>query len=241
VASTRSATARRAADRLHRGLGEDVRRLREDAAVTRAALAQATGVDLTYLGRIEEGMVRPTLETYARLAAGLGADLVSRLYPNTGPTIRDRHQARVLEWLLGQLHPRWRPYPEVAVRNPARGWIDVLLHDPAAGCLITTEIQSELSRLEQMVRWSGEKRASLPSWEGYAQLGPIATTSSLLIVRSTRTTRTIGREFARQLEAAYPAHPEDAIAALTGSRSWPGSAVIWVDVRPDVIRFVRRR
>src|SRR5205814_6300947 len=104
------------------------------------------------MGRVEADLVRPTPETTARLPAGLGADLVSRLYPNTGPTIRDRHQARVLEWLLGQLHPCWRPYPEVAVRHPARGWIDVALHDPVAGCLIATEIQSELSRLEQMVR-----------------------------------------------------------------------------------------
>ncbi|MBI3751250.1 MAG: helix-turn-helix transcriptional regulator, partial [Chloroflexi bacterium] len=202
MASTRSATARRAADRLHRGLGEDVRRLREDASLTRAALAQATGVDLTYLGRIEEGLVRPSLEMYARLAAGLGADLVTRLYPNTGPTIRDRHQARILEWLLGLVHRRWRPYTEAAVRSPARGWIDLVLHDATAACLVATEIQSGLSRLEQLVRWSGEKRVSLPSWEGYAQLGPIETTSSLLLVRATRATRAIGRQFARQLEAA---------------------------------------
>jgi hypothetical protein len=101
-----------------------------------------------------------------------------------------------------------------------------VLHDRVAACAIATEIQSSLGRLEQLVRWSAEKVASLPSWDGYTHLGPIATTSSLLLVRSTRTTRSIGRQFARQLEIAYPAHPEDAIAAITGTRPWPGTALI---------------
>jgi hypothetical protein len=147
----------------------------------------------------------------------------------------------MLEWLLGQLHPRWTPFTEVAVRNPARGWIDLVLYDRSAECVIAVEIQSALARLEQTVRWSGEKAASLPSWDGYTQLGPVATTSSLLVVRSTRTPRAIGRQFARQLELAYPAHPEDAIAALTGTRPWPGSALIWVDLRVEAIRFRTHR
>jgi transcriptional regulator with XRE-family HTH domain len=242
MASPRTtAQARRVLDRTHRVLGEDVRRLREDAGITRAALSEASGVDATFLALLEEGLENPSLFTYARLSTALGADLGAHLYPNTGPPIRDRHQARILEWLLGKLHPRWSPYGEVAVRTPARGWIDLVLHDRSAECLVATEIQSNLGQLEQVVRWSGEKRASLPSWDGYSQLGPMSTTSSLLIVRATRTTREIGREFARQLEAAYPAHPEDAIASLSGARPWPGSALVWVDLRAGAVRFVGHR
>ena len=107
--------------------------------------------------------------------------------------------------------------------------------------LVAAEVQSTLPRLEQLVRWSGDKSASLPSWEGYAQLGDIAGTSRLLIVRSTRATRAVGQEFARQLEASYPADPGDALAALRGERPWPGAALIWVDVRRDAVRFSDRR
>ena len=242
MASPRAAAeARRVVQRLHRVLGEDVRRLREDAAVSQAPLSRASGLDATYLARVEEGVENPTLLTYARLSTALGADLNAHLYPNTGPQIRDRHQARVVEWLLGEVHPRWSRFPEVAVRRPSRGWIDLVLHDAGAGCLVSTEIESSLGRLEQTMRWSHEKAASLPSWERYADLGPVSTTSSLLIVRATRTTRQIGREVARQLEAAYPAHPDDAIAALTGTRRWPGHALVWVDIRADDIRFLHRR
>jgi transcriptional regulator with XRE-family HTH domain len=235
------AEARRHAARTHRGLSDDVRRLREDAGATRRQLASAAGIDDAYLGRIEDGNERPSIDTYAKLAIALGSDLSARLYPNTGPALRDRHQARILEALIGILHPRWKTYPEVAVRRPSRGWIDMVLHEQRAGDVVATEIQSDLRRLEQLLRWFPEKVASLPSWEGWAQLGVVATTSQLLVVRSTRATRTIGREFERQLAAAYPAHPADALAALTRSAPWPGAALIWAEIERDRVRFIARR
>jgi transcriptional regulator with XRE-family HTH domain len=235
------AEARRQATRIHRNLADDVRRLREDAGATRSQLAEAAGVDLAYLCRIEDGRERPSIDLYAKLASALGSDLSSRLYPNTGPAIRDRHQARILEALIAQLNPRWQPYPEVGVRHPSRGWIDVLLHARREGDLVATEIQSDLSRLEQLLRWFGEKVDSLPSWEGWSHLGDVRATSRLLIVRSTRATRAVGREFGRQVAAAYPAHPADAIAALTGNYPWPGATLIWAELEPQRIRFIGRR
>jgi transcriptional regulator with XRE-family HTH domain len=241
VSQKRAAAWRRAADRAHRTLGEDLRRLRLDAGVSLAELARASGVDDTYLGRIEEGAVRPSIDAYAKVAVTLGADLATRLYPNTGPLIRDRHQARIGEALVQILHPRWRPYLEVAVRHPARGWIDVVLHAERERTLVAVEIQSELQRLEQLIRWNALKAESVPSWEGYTHLGVVVTQSRLLLVRSTRATRQVGREFARQLASAYPAHPADAIAALTGNAPWPESALVWIDLRPDRVRLVERR
>jgi transcriptional regulator with XRE-family HTH domain len=219
--------ARRASDRIHRQLGEDVARLRTDAGVTEAALADGASVDRGFLCRIEHGTEHPSIETYARLAAALGADLHVRLYPNTGPAIRDRHQAGILEALLGTLHPRWRAYPEIAVRRPFRGWIDVGLHDPRAAKFVAVEIQSELRRLEQLTCWAAEKAASLPSWEGWDHLGPAQDVSQLLIVRWTRATRTIVTSFRRQLAATYPERSVDAFEALTGAAPWPGSAIVW--------------
>jgi transcriptional regulator with XRE-family HTH domain len=235
------AEARRVATRLHRGLAEDIHRLREDAAVTRAQLADVAGIDLSFLCRLEDGRERPSLDTYAKLSAALGADLSARFYPNTGPAIRDRHQARILEALLASLHPRWRAFPEVAVRRPSRGWIDVVLHDERGECLVATEIQSDLRRLEQLLRWFPEKVAALPSWEGWGRLGPTGEPTRLLIVRSTSATRAIGREFARQLASSYPAHPADAIAALSGTAQWPGPALVWAELEPARVRLISRR
>jgi transcriptional regulator with XRE-family HTH domain len=193
--------ARRASDRIHRQLGDDVARLRTDAGVTEAALVDGASVNRGFLCRIEHGTEHPSIETYARLAAALGADLHVRLYPNTGPAIRDRYQAGILEALLSNLHPRWRAYTEVAVRKPSRGWIDAGLHDSRAGTFVAVEIQSELRRLEQLIRWAAEKAASLPSWEGWDRLAEAPDVSRLLIVRRTRATRTVATTFRRQLWA----------------------------------------
>jgi len=201
----------------------------------------AAGVSRRYLDQIEAGGTTPTIELYQRLASALGADLSTRIYPNTGPAIRDRHSARILELTLTGLHPRWVRFGEVAVRQPSRGWIDLVLHEPAERVLVASEIQSELRRLEQLVRWSAAKADSLPSWEGWMQLRDRPSISRLLLIRRTRTTQAVAREFARQLRVAYPAHPDDALASLTGTAPWPGPAMVWVELNGTRSRLVPGR
>ena len=236
------AAIRRAVVARHRALGEGIQRYREDGGITKAALARTAGVDAAFLGRIEEGREYPSLETYLRLAVVLGADLSIRLYPNTGPAIRDRLSAPMLEALLGMLDGRWGPATEVAVRTPSRGWIDAVLHDRRARTIVATELQSELRRLEQQIRWHAEKAASLPSWGGWQRLGEAPEISRLLIVRRTRATRSVAQEFAQQLQVAYPAHPDDALAALTTPTTpWPGAAMLWADVSGSRARLLSGR
>jgi hypothetical protein len=147
----------------------------------------------------------------------------------------------MLEFLLGQIHPRWETMSEVTVHRPARGTIDLVLIERRGAAVVAVELQSELRRLEQLVRWSQEKADSLPSsrmWPG--GLDP-RTTSLLIVVRRTRATRRVATEFRRQLEVAFPAHPDDAVAALTGTRAWPGSALVWVVIEGQSVRFVSGR
>ena len=60
-------------------------------------------------------------------------------------------------------------------------------------------------------------------------------------MRRTRATRTLAAEFARQLRSAYPAHPDDAIQALTGTTPWPGDALIWMALERGTARLVPGR
>lgn len=231
--------ATRLAARLRASLADDLRHLREDAGIGQAALARAAGVSQGYLSEIEAGVARPGAETYARLATALGADLSFRVYPNTGPAIRDRHQARIAEGLLAHLHPRWRVHPEVIVRKPARGSIDAVLHDPAASLALAAEIESGLHRIEQLLRWTQDKADSLPSWSGWAGLGtPPPTVSRMLIVRRTRATRDAARSVVRLLHAAYPAPAVLALEALRGTGPWPGPTLIWAVIEANGIRLV---
>ena len=235
------AAVARATARRHATLTEDLVRVREDAGISRTRLAAEAGVARRYLDEIEAGAARPSIEVYQRLASALGADLSTRIYPNTGPAIRDRHQARILELTLKDIHPRWVRFGEVAVRRPSRGWIDLVLHDPVARVIVATEIQSELRRLEQQIRWAAEKAEALPSWDGWVHLHDEPQISRLLLLRRTRSTRSVAEDFARQLRMAYPAHPDDALASLTGTAPWPGPALVWVLLDGSRSRLVSDR
>ncbi len=230
------------AARAARAVREDLESLRADAGISVPELAHASGVDTAYLYRILAGEAAPSDRTRARLAVALGADLAVRLYPNTGPLVRDRHQARMVELLLRERHARYRPFTEVRVLRPSRGWIDLVLHDHAAALAMATEVQSELRRLEQLIRWSAEKADSLPSWSGWPGLGPAPRITRLLVVRRTRATRAVASDFAGQLRIAYPAHPDDALAALTTATTpWPGPAMVWAEVTASGARFLSGR
>ena len=217
---------------LRRALADDLRRMRQDAGLTQAAVARVAGVDPSVVSRAEAGAMSPTMETYARVAAALGADLAARVYPTTGPRVHDRHSVRMAELLLGSLHSRWRPTPEVAVRRPVRGWVDLVLHDPVAEVAIATELESLLRRIEQLLRWSGAKAEALPSSsEWRARFGAAEPqVSRLLVVRWTRANRDAAADARRTLALAYPADPRDALDALTGTARWPGSALIWARI-----------
>lgn len=230
-----------AARRSRAALREDIDRQRLDAGWSVTELARYAGVDAAYLHRIMAGAARPTLETCARLTAALGADLAVHAYPNTGPAIRDRLSAPMLEHLLSSTHPRWDRVMEVRVTRPGRGWIDAVLHEPRERVLVAGELQSELRRLEQLIRWQTLKADSLPSWDGWDRLADEPAISRLLVVRRTRATRRVAAEFGRQLRAAYPAHPDDAVAALTGSTAWPGAALAWMVVDARGVRWAQGR
>ena len=111
------------------------------------------------------------------------------------------------------------------------------MHEPRERVVIATEIESLLRRIEQLVRWHAAKADALPSWDGWATLGMEPRLERLLVVRRTRGNREVVSEHSRQLRAAYPAHPDDALAALTGSAPWPGPTLLWVVLDGERTRF----
>lgn len=214
---------------VRRKVGDDLARLRVDAAATKAAVASAAGIDRTFYGRIEAGDATPGLETMVAAATALGADVSIRIYAGSGPRLTDRHQARMVEAVLRRLHGAWRAHLEVPVWRPSRGVVDLALERLDASHLVVGESISVLARLEQQLRWSAEKAASIGSSTLVGE-GPRPAVSRLLILRSTAGNRTLAREFEATLNTAYPAAAADAVRSLTEGAPWPGDAIIWVRV-----------
>ena len=223
--------------RLERKVGDDLLRLRTDAAATKAQVARAAGVDRTFYGRVESGDAHPSLKSLTAVAAALGAEVSVRLYAGSGPRLTDRHQARMVEAVLGQLHHVWRPHLEVAVSRPVRGVIDAELERRDGPLLVIGEFEAALPRLEQQIRWMSEKAASIGSSDLVGP-GPMPAVSRLLILRSTESTRSVAHRFEATLRAAYPASTRKAIAALCTGSQWPGNAIVWVRIEGDRVELL---
>lgn len=136
----------------------------------------------------------------------------------------------MVETLLRTIDRRWSPALEVPVTKPSRGVIDLVLTDRSGQVVIAAEVQSELRRLEQQIRWSTEKADGLSARlaEGDASATP-REVSRLLVLRSTVATREIARRYEKTLAAAYPARTHDVVLALTASTApWPGAGLIWM-------------
>jgi transcriptional regulator with XRE-family HTH domain len=230
-----------------RAVGTELRTLREDAGLPKSVVAAAAGVDPTFLGRVEAAQRDASLEVLCRIAAVLGAEIGLRVFPSTGPVIHDRIQAPMVEALLQIASPTWHRHVEVAVRRPARGVIDIVLARPEIGRILSVQAHSDLRRLEQQIRWAGEKSDSLPSaviWPALVGDGVPAAVSRVLLLRSTVRTRELARTFAETLAAAYPADPTEVYDALVDATlPWPGNGILWARVdghRATVLRRVPR-
>jgi transcriptional regulator with XRE-family HTH domain len=183
-------------------------------------LARCSGLDQSYLRRIELGIARPSLNALVVIGACLGADPSVRYFPRSGPRIHDRFQAPMIEALLGELGREWRGQPERPV-PAARGVVDVVLMR-AAHLLIACECHSELRRLELVVRRLHEKAEALRG-----EVEPTSTVSTMLLLRSTAATRAVVKAYETTLAAAFPARSADAVAALRDDAAWPGPAIVW--------------
>jgi hypothetical protein len=138
----------------------------------------------------------------------------------------------MIEELVRRLDPRWAVRLEVPVTHPARGIVDAALIDRLSPIAVASEVQSELRRLEQQVRWNSEKADGLAArLAEEAAPAPGPSVSRLLVLRSTSSTREIARRYEATLATAYPARSDDVIRALTmASAPWPGAGIAWMRV-----------
>ncbi len=222
----RTATGRAASD-LRRRVGADLRRHRLDAGLSLRAVAKAASIDPSHLSAVERGTREASFAVLVAVAQVLGLDLSIRLFAVTGPSIRDRHQAPIVEALIATLGRSWRPHVEVPVRRPVRGVIDlVLVRDDV---VVAVEVHSELRSVEQVIRWSTAKAEALPSSDLWSRGGSFRQPriERLLVICSTRANRDIVQSHQKTFDNAFPGSAAAASSALRGDAPWPGPTLLW--------------
>lgn len=232
---TQTEVARETARRMRRlwlQTGDEIRRLREETGVSIGELADVVGIHKSHLARIEAGLARPTIEVLTAIGIALGAELGIRYFAGSGRRLHDRFQAPMVESILRELDARWAVELEVPIVRPSRGVIDLVLTDVKNLSTVACEVQSELRRIEQQIRWSAEKADGLAiRLDEASRSGTPIAVSRLLVLRSTEATREIAKRFERTLATAYPARTRDVVLALTTSSApWPGAGVVWMNL-----------
>jgi transcriptional regulator with XRE-family HTH domain len=224
---------RRRQRRLRLSVGSQLIGLRVEAGATQTALAAAAGIDQGHISRVERGEATPGFDALVALAGELGADVSVRLFPTATVGIRDRLQAPMVEALLRRAAEPWRATVEVPVAE-ARGVIDVVLRNRAAGLAIACEVHSQLRSVDLVLRRLHEKTLA------FRRLEPATTVSSALVIRSTEATRRMVRLLSVTFAATLPGDHGQALDALAARADWPGTTLLWVTLENGRAELLER-
>jgi transcriptional regulator with XRE-family HTH domain len=210
---------RRRQQRLRSAIATQLLELRREAGVSQTALAAAAGMDQAHVSRIERGRGQASIDAVVALAASLGADVSVRLFPTAAaPRLRDHLQAPMIEAIVREIRDPWRATPEVPVPE-ARGVVDLVLRNRPAGIVIACEAHSQLRSLDLVLRRLHEKELALARLEAAD-----ATVSSMLLLRSTESTRRIVRLHEALFAATFPGSTTKAIDLLGGQSGQSGQS-----------------
>ena len=137
---------------------EELRLGRALVGMSRQQAAVRAYVSWSTVERAERGDPGLALDTMCALADAVGLDLVLRVYPGRGPSLRDTGQLTLAEMLVRQLDERWRPTLELAV-GPHGESIDLVLF--GADEILAVEIERTVVDFQAQFRRADSKRGML--------------------------------------------------------------------------------
>lgn len=105
---------------LHRAVGLNIRQRRRALGLTLEALEGSCGVGAAFIGQIERGVKKPSLDTLGRVAAGLGVPLAELLRADAGRLPDEDSQARRVSALLRAHAQHERDFLYAALRHLSR-------------------------------------------------------------------------------------------------------------------------
>jgi transcriptional regulator with XRE-family HTH domain len=205
--------ARRQAARALAVIGDEFRQARLQAGLTLTELGDAVGLSASETSRIELGQA--DYVPYSRLAliaAALGLDLSLRAFPASEP-IRDAAQLALLAKLRVRLPSsvRWRTEVPLDIPGDRRAW-DAEIE--GRGWRVPVDAETRLRDAQALSR-----RIALKRRDDESEV-------VILLVADTRHNRHVLRLAGPDLVADFPTPGRTALAALSGGKRPPGSAIV---------------
>jgi transcriptional regulator with XRE-family HTH domain len=196
-----------------RELANELRIARVNHGLSRAAVAQASGVCRSQVSRLELGQApRATVLELSRLLAVVGLELSARAYPG-GPPIRDAAHRALIGRLRALVSPsvEWRFEVPVGRAGDQRAWDAVLLIGTSQ---LAVEAETRLRDVQGLQRRLSLKRRDDPEVSGV-----------LLLLADTRNNRTLAREHGEDLRSDFSLPAREMLTALADGRCPNGSGI----------------
>ena len=198
-------------------MAEEVRLGRAMLGMTRQQAAVRARVSWSTVARAERGSPGLALDTMCAVAAAVGLDLVVRLYPGQGPSLRDSGQLAVAEQLVAQLDGRWRPTLELSV-GPHGEAIDLVLFGTDE--ILAVEIERALVDFQAQYRRADSKRQILAA----THRRPVRL---IIAVEDTRRNRAAVAPHAGFIGSGLPAGSRRILRAFRSGGALSGDGLLW--------------
>lgn len=151
--------SRRYASQAAAKVGGDIDTARRTVSASIAAVAARARVAPSTVHRVLRGDSGVHLDTICAVAAAVGLRISLKAYPAPGPSLRDRGQLRVVEYLIGRAHPSFKPAVELPVGDPFGRAADLVLFGPEE--ILHCEVESNLPDWQAAYRSAAVKRDAL--------------------------------------------------------------------------------
>lgn len=209
--------AQRAKDQA-RPVGRDVRLARTTAGVSKADAAMRAGVSRSTWERVEAGASTVTLTTLCAVTDAVGLDLVVRVHPGRGTSLRDRGQLTIAQYLVGEAHSAWSAGLEVTAGEHGQAIDQVFWGSDE---ILAVEIIRHMGDYQGQYRTLSLKR----DWLARQHRRPIRLVLAVEDLRSNRTTLAPHMQL---IGSVLPAGSRQVLHALRSGRPLKSDGLLWV-------------
>ncbi|MGQ0607989.1 MAG: helix-turn-helix domain-containing protein [Chloroflexota bacterium] len=214
---TRRRGGQRASDQA-RPVGKDVRTARIAAGASKAHASRRAGVSRSTWERVEQGSPHTTLATLCAVTDAVGLDLVIRAYPGRGPSLRDRGQATIAQYLATEAHAAWKIGIEVTSGDFGQA-TDQVLYGPTE--IAAVEIIRHMGDFQGQYRAASLKR----DWLARQHRRPVRL---VLAVEDLRSNRMVLGPHVTLLGSVLPAGSRQVMQAIRSGTPLGSDGLLWI-------------
>lgn len=203
------------------GVAGEVKAARAHRGDTRKVVGARAGVSADSVRRVEIGDPHVQLNTLCGVGEAVGLDVVVRVYPRSGPSLRDAGQLTVAQILRSVAHRTWHFEVEVSAGVHGEA-IDVCMFGPTE--ILAIEIDRLLLDFQDQYRRNSIKREHVAQHHRR----PVRL---VMVVQDTDRNRHAVQAHRAFIQSVLPAGSREVLASLRSGKPLMRDGILWI--RPD--------